>query len=64
MHSEENTEIDSEDHGKSTLPGDGLDEMSKNLDYDWEYDPENARNWPNKKKWTATAIVNTLTSLS
>ena len=24
---------------------------------DWENDPENARNWPNRKKWTAVCIV-------
>ena len=59
---EENIEI-REDHGKleSALPGDGLEEVSEKLEDDWEYDPENARNWPNKTKWTAMAIVNTLT---
>ena len=26
-------------------------------DDDWENDPENGRNWPARKKWTAVAVV-------
>jgi hypothetical protein len=44
---------------ESTL-SDSEDKIEKavdNLEYDWENDPENARNWSTHKKWTAVCIV-------
>lgn len=46
-------------HGESALPEDKEAEAIENLEEDWECDPENARNWPAAKKWTAVAIVRT-----
>ena len=31
---------------------------SSSLDFDWETDPANPRNWSIGKKWVATSIVN------
>lgn len=44
-------------HGESALPEDKKGEAVENLEDDWENDPENARNWSNRKKWTAVMIV-------
>ena len=33
------------------------DKFEKTLEDDWENDPENARNWSSRKKWTAVCIV-------
>lgn len=44
-------------HGESALPEDKREEAFENLEDDWENDPENARNWTSRRKWTAVAIV-------
>ncbi|KAJ2914534.1 hypothetical protein MD484_g5878, partial [Candolleomyces efflorescens] len=44
-------------HGESALPADKEGEAIENIEDDWECDPENARNWPSSKKWTAVSIV-------
>lgn len=44
------------EQGKSTLP-DKIEKAVNNLEDDWENDPENARNWSTRKKWTAVYIV-------
>ena len=44
-------------HGESALPEDKVEEALENLEDDWEDDPDNARNWSSKKKWTAVGIV-------
>lgn len=40
----------------------GKEETSSSLEDDWEDDPANPRNWPIRKKWVATAIVNAIAS--
>ena len=37
-----------------------VDKSENNLEENWENDPDNARNWPKGKKWTAVAIVRTV----
>lgn len=44
-------------HGESALPADKEGEAIENIEDDWECDPENARNWPSSRKWTAVSIV-------
>ncbi|KAF8966604.1 multidrug resistance protein 4 [Flammula alnicola] len=51
-------------HGESALPEDKIEESLENLEDDWEDDPDNARNWPLRKKWTAVCIVSAYTFLS
>ena len=46
-----------EGHGESALPEDKIEEALENLEEDWENDPENPRNWSQKKKWTAVSAV-------
>ena len=49
----------SSEHGESTLSNseDKIEKAIDSLEDDWENDPENARNWPTRKKWTAVCIV-------
>ena len=44
---------------ESTLPNleDEIEKAVANQEDDWENDPENARNWSTRKKWTAACIV-------
>ncbi|KAH9478455.1 Efflux pump radE [Psilocybe cubensis] len=51
-------------HGESALPEDKIGEAVENLEDDWENDPENARNWSTKKKWTAVVILSSYTFVS
>jgi hypothetical protein len=44
-------------HGESALPVDKVEESIENYVDDWEHDPDNARNWPARKKWTIVAVV-------
>jgi len=44
-------------HGESAIPEDKHEEKIEILEDDWENDPENARNWPNGRRWTAMCIV-------
>jgi len=44
-------------HGESEALKDKFEES---LEDDWENDPENARNWSSRKKWTAVCIVRRL----
>ena len=44
-------------HGESALPEDKEGEAIEKVEDDWQDDPENARNWPARKKWTTVAIV-------
>ena len=37
-----------------------LEEALGNLEIDWENDPDNARNWSFRRKWTTIAIVSTI----
>jgi hypothetical protein len=46
-------------HGESAVLEDKIEE-EEILEDDWENDPENARNWPSRKKWTAVCIVRRL----
>ena len=49
------------EHGESTSPSsDEIEKAAYNLEDDWENDPENARNWSTRKKWTAVCIVRRL----
>ena len=49
----------SSEHGESTLHNsqDKIEKAVVDLEDDWENDPENARNWSTRKKWTAVCIV-------
>ena len=49
----------SPEHGESTFSDskDKIENAIDNLEDDWENDPENARNWSTRKKWTAVCIV-------
>ena len=38
-------------------PEDKVKEALKNLEDDWEKDPDNARNWSFGRKWTTIGIV-------
>lgn len=38
--------------GDSTLP-----EKERDLEDEWEADPDSARNWSSKRKWATTVIV-------
>lgn len=40
------------------VPKDKIEEALGNLEVDWENDPDNARNWSFRRKWTVIAIVN------
>ncbi|KDR80330.1 hypothetical protein GALMADRAFT_62622 [Galerina marginata CBS 339.88] len=51
-------------HGESALPEDKIEESLENLEDDWENDPDNARNWTSRQKWTAVCIVSAYTFLS
>lgn len=42
------------------IPKDKIEEALGNLEVDWENDPDNARNWSFRKKWTTIAIVSTI----
>jgi hypothetical protein len=42
------------EHGESEALEDKFEET---LEDDWENNPENARNWSSRKKWTAVCIV-------
>ncbi|KAK7060842.1 hypothetical protein VNI00_000575 [Paramarasmius palmivorus] len=44
-------------YGESAIPVDKKEEALENVEDDWENDPENARNWPRRKKWVAVSIV-------
>ena len=39
-----------------------VEETSSDLEDDWENDSVNPRNWPIRKKWLATSIVNAIAS--
>ncbi|KIM47070.1 hypothetical protein M413DRAFT_268955 [Hebeloma cylindrosporum] len=41
-----------------------LEEKQETLENDWENDPENARNWSPRRKWTAVCIVSAYTFVS
>ncbi|KAG6890280.1 hypothetical protein C0992_002429 [Termitomyces sp. T32_za158] len=45
-------------YGESALPEDKdkVEEALENEAHDWENDPENARNWSWRNKWTAVSI--------
>lgn len=45
----------SPEHGESGVLENKFEEET--LEDDWGNDPENARNWPSHKKWTAVCIV-------
>ena len=47
------------EHGESTLHNsqDKIEKAVVDLEDDWQNDPENARNWSTRKKWTAVCIV-------
>lgn len=47
-------------HGPSAIPEDKNEEAFENTLEDWEDDPENARNWPARKKWLMVSIVRSL----
>ncbi|KAF5311123.1 hypothetical protein D9619_008078 [Psilocybe cf. subviscida] len=51
-------------HGESALPENKEQEAYESAEEDWENDPENARNWSPKKKWTAVCIVSAYTFVS
>ncbi|RDB30839.1 hypothetical protein Hypma_005829 [Hypsizygus marmoreus] len=51
-------------HGESALPEDKEEEAVENVEDDWEDDPENARNWSFRRKWTAVAIISLYTFVS
>ena len=53
------------EHGESTLHNsqDKIEKAVVDLEDDWENDPENARNWSTRKKWTAACIVRRRLSL-
>ncbi|KAF8903320.1 major facilitator superfamily domain-containing protein [Gymnopilus junonius] len=51
-------------HGESALPEDKVEEAFENVEDDWEDDPDNARNWSSKRKWTAVGIVSAYTFVS
>ncbi|KAF9009997.1 major facilitator superfamily domain-containing protein [Cyathus striatus] len=51
-------------HGESALPEDKIEEAIENVEDDWESDPENARNWTQRKKWTAICIISMYTFVS
>ncbi|KAF9530281.1 multidrug resistance protein 4 [Crepidotus variabilis] len=44
-------------HGQSAVHSGKVEEAREDNDDDWEHDPENARNWPALKKWTAVCVV-------
>ncbi|KAG6916739.1 hypothetical protein DXG01_005559 [Tephrocybe rancida] len=46
-------------HSQSALSEDKFEETTKDNGHedDWESDPENARNWPLRRKWTAVGII-------
>lgn len=44
-------------HGDSAFSEDKVEEAVENLEEDWENDPDNARNWSFRRKWTAVGIV-------
>ncbi|KAJ6560589.1 major facilitator superfamily domain-containing protein [Mycena vulgaris] len=50
--------------GPSALPEDKAEELLKNLEDNWQDDPENPRNWSVGKKWTTTAVVALYTFVS
>jgi len=56
-NSQELQRVFSNGHGESALPENKVEEEFENLESDWENDPENARNWSTKKKWTTVCIV-------
>ncbi|KAF8967302.1 multidrug resistance protein 4 [Flammula alnicola] len=58
--SKKNQQLQSE----SAFPEDKIEEALENLGDDWEDDPDNARNWPSRKKWTAIFIVSAYTFVS
>lgn len=39
-----------------------VEAVLENAEDDWENDPDNARNWNSRKKWTAVFIVRTYPS--
>ncbi|KAF9553106.1 multidrug resistance protein 4 [Agrocybe pediades] len=51
-------------HGESALPENKIEEAFENLEGDWEIDPENARNWSTRKKWTTVCILSAYTFVS
>jgi len=51
----------SDGQGESAIPADKEEEAVENIVDDWETDPDNARNWPKRKKWLMVFIVRTNT---
>ncbi|EEB97981.1 hypothetical protein MPER_02595, partial [Moniliophthora perniciosa FA553] len=45
----------------SNAVGDSDEEERRDDDYDWDLDPDNARNWTAKRKWTAVFVVSLYT---
>lgn len=55
--SEQTATVVSPGCGESALPEDKKEEALENLEDDWQNDPENARNWPDSRRWLTISVV-------
>lgn len=55
--SEQTATVVSPGCGESALPDDKKEGALENLEDDWQNDPDNARNWPNSKRWLTISVV-------
>ncbi|KAF8817134.1 multidrug resistance protein 4 [Phlegmacium glaucopus] len=59
----ENVDIP-EGQGKSALPEEVIQDVTQDLEDDWDNDPANARNWTWGQKWTAAGVLSLYTFVS
>ncbi|ESK90159.1 mfs multidrug [Moniliophthora roreri MCA 2997] len=57
-HRDENTKTMD---ASPNIPGNSDEKERRDDDYDWDLDPDNARNWTAKRKWTAVFVVSLYT---